>query len=63
MTARSLLVVGSVAVDDIDGPFGWQRDQLGGSASFISVAASYFTDKAAVVHMRAARSEVTRENN
>ncbi len=49
MTARSLLVVGSVAVDDIDGPFGWQRDQLGGSASFISVAASYFTDKAAVV--------------
>ncbi|HEY8147155.1 MAG TPA: PfkB family carbohydrate kinase [Kofleriaceae bacterium] len=49
MTGRSLLVVGSVAVDDIDGPFGWQRDQLGGSASFISVAASYFTDKAAVV--------------
>jgi sugar/nucleoside kinase (ribokinase family) len=49
VTGRSLLVVGSVAVDDIDGPFGWQRDQLGGSASFISVAASYFTDKAAVV--------------
>jgi sugar/nucleoside kinase (ribokinase family) len=40
---RSLLVVGSVAVDDIDGPFGMQRDLLGGSASFISVAASYFT--------------------
>jgi sugar/nucleoside kinase (ribokinase family) len=49
VTGHSLLVVGSVAVDDIDGPFGWQRDQLGGSASFISVAASYFTDKAAVV--------------
>jgi sugar/nucleoside kinase (ribokinase family) len=46
---RSLLVVGSVAVDDIDGPYGWQRDQLGGSASFISVAASYFTRKASVV--------------
>lgn len=40
---RSLLVVGSVAVDDIDGPFGMQRDLLGGSASFIAVAASYFT--------------------
>ena len=49
MSGRSLLVVGSVAVDDIDGPYGWQRDQLGGSASFIAVAASYFTDKAAVV--------------
>ncbi len=49
MTGRSLLVVGSVAVDDIDGPFGWQRDQLGGSASFIAVAASYFTGKAAMV--------------
>ena len=49
MTARSLLVVGSVAVDDIDGPYGWQRDQLGGSASFISVAASYFTPRTAMV--------------
>ena len=49
MTARSLLVVGSVAVDDIDGPFGWQRDQLGGSASFIGVAASYFTSDIALV--------------
>ena len=49
MTGRSLLVVGSVAVDDIDGPYGWQRDQLGGSASFIGVAASYFTPQASVV--------------
>ena len=46
---RSLLVVGSVAVDDIDGPFGMQRDLLGGSASFISVAASYFTSKVSLV--------------
>jgi len=30
---RSLLVVGSVALDDIDGPFGLHRDLLGGSAS------------------------------
>ncbi|HTE49842.1 MAG TPA: PfkB family carbohydrate kinase [Kofleriaceae bacterium] len=46
---RSVLVVGSVAVDDIDGPTGMQRDLLGGSASFISVAASYFTRKVALV--------------
>jgi len=49
VSGRSLLVVGSVAVDDIDGPFGWQRDQLGGSASFIGVAASYFTPEVALV--------------
>ncbi|HLU66354.1 MAG TPA: PfkB family carbohydrate kinase, partial [Kofleriaceae bacterium] len=46
---RSLLVVGSVAVDDIDGPYGLQRDLLGGSASFISVAASYFSRNVAMV--------------
>ena len=46
---RSLLVVGSVALDDIDGPFGMHRDLLGGSASFIARAASYFTKKVAVV--------------
>lgn len=46
---RSLLVVGSVALDDIDGPTGMHRDLLGGSASFFSVAASYFTDKVSVI--------------
>jgi sugar/nucleoside kinase (ribokinase family) len=46
---RSLLVVGSVALDDIDGPFGMHRDLLGGSASFIARAASYFTKHVAVV--------------
>jgi sugar/nucleoside kinase (ribokinase family) len=45
----SLLVVGSVAVDDIDGPYGWQRGLLGGSASFIAVAASYFSSRVATV--------------
>jgi hypothetical protein len=30
---RSLLIVGSVAFDDIDGPFGMHKDLLGGSAS------------------------------
>ncbi len=46
---RSLLVVGSVALDDIDGPFGFHKDLLGGSASFIARAASYFTRNVAVV--------------
>ena len=46
---RSLLVIGSVALDDIDGPFGLHKDLLGGSASFIARAASYFTKQVAVV--------------
>ena len=46
---RSVLVVGSVALDDIDGPFGMHRDLLGGSASFIARAASYFTKDVSVV--------------
>jgi sugar/nucleoside kinase (ribokinase family) len=39
----SLLVVGSLAFDTIETPFGVAKDALGGSATFISVAASYFT--------------------
>jgi sugar/nucleoside kinase (ribokinase family) len=46
---RSLLVVGSVALDDIDGPFGLKTDLLGGSASFIARAAAYFTRNVAVI--------------
>src|SRR5690349_9571338 len=46
---RSLLVVGSVAFDDIDGPFGLHKDLLGGSASFIARAAAYFTRNVSVV--------------
>jgi sugar/nucleoside kinase (ribokinase family) len=46
---RSLLVVGSVALDDIDGPYGLHQDVLGGSASFFSLAASYFTEKVAMI--------------
>lgn len=38
-----LLVVGSVAIDSIETPFGKVKDALGGSAMYISVAASYFT--------------------
>ena len=46
---RSLLIVGSVAFDDIDGPFGMHENLLGGSASFISRAASYFTRDVSVI--------------
>ena len=42
MEKPSVLVVGSVALDDVDGPFGPHPDVLGGSASFFAVAASYF---------------------
>lgn len=38
-----LLVVGSVAFDSVETPFGRVKDALGGSAIYISVAASYFT--------------------
>jgi sugar/nucleoside kinase (ribokinase family) len=46
---RSLLVVGSLALDDVDGPFGLHRDLLGGSTSFIARAASYFTRHVSIV--------------
>ncbi len=38
----SLLVVGSVALDTIETPFGRAADTLGGSATFFSAAASFF---------------------
>ena len=40
----SLLVVGSVAFDSVKTPFGVRDDILGGSATYFSTAASYFTD-------------------
>ena len=48
MSAR-VLVVGSVALDDIDGPFGRHPEVLGGSASYFCVAASYFTPQVSLV--------------
>jgi sugar/nucleoside kinase (ribokinase family) len=39
----SLLVVGSVALDSVETPFGRVENALGGSAVYISTAASYFT--------------------
>ncbi len=40
----SLLVVGSVAYDGIETPFGKTDRILGGSATYISLASSYFTE-------------------
>lgn len=40
----SLLVVGSVAFDSVKTPFGEAEEILGGSATYFSTAASYFTD-------------------
>jgi sugar/nucleoside kinase (ribokinase family) len=39
----SVLVVGSVALDSIETPFGSAKNALGGSATYIAAAASYFT--------------------
>src|SRR4051794_22163915 len=39
----SLLVVGSVAFDEVETPFGKCEKMLGGSASHFSISASYFT--------------------
>ena len=39
----SLLVVGSVALDSVQTPFGEAEEVLGGSAVYFSVAASFFT--------------------
>src|SRR5207253_10345394 len=40
----SLLVVGSVAFDAVETPFGKRDRMLGGSASHFSISASFFTD-------------------
>jgi sugar/nucleoside kinase (ribokinase family) len=39
----SLLVVGSIAIDTVETPWGRQADLLGGSASHFSLAARFFT--------------------
>jgi sugar/nucleoside kinase (ribokinase family) len=40
----SILVVGSVAYDDVTSPSGSVKDILGGAATYFSLAASYFTE-------------------
>ena len=44
----TILVFGTVAYDDVETPSGARTRQLGGSASYFAVAASYFTDVAIV---------------
>ncbi len=41
----SLLVIGSLAFDDIETPFGHSDNTLGGSSTYIALSASYFTDE------------------
>jgi sugar/nucleoside kinase (ribokinase family) len=45
----SVLVVGSLAIDNIETPFGSTRNAVGGSAVYISVAASYFVSPVRLV--------------
>ena len=40
MPPQSLLIVGSIAFDDLDMPSGQHRDVLGGAATYSSLAAS-----------------------
>jgi len=49
----SVLVVGSVAYDSIETPFGSRDEVVGGAATYFSLAASHFTD----VHVVAAVGE------
>lgn len=45
----SLLVVGSMAFDDIETPFGKSDKIIGGAATYISYAASYFSNDVRIV--------------
>ncbi len=45
----SVLVVGSIALDSVETPFGRVDEALGGSATYIALAASYFTAPVRVV--------------
>lgn len=40
----SILVVGSIALDDVETPFGKREGALGGAAVYFGLAASYFTE-------------------
>ena len=44
-----LLIVGTVAFDAIETPFGKTDKILGGAATFIGLAASYFESDSAIV--------------
>ena len=42
MTAQPVLIVGSVAFDDVETPAGRRERSLGGSANYFAMAASHF---------------------
>lgn len=42
-SSSPVLIVGSVALDSVQTPFGNHRDMLGGSATYFSIAASHFS--------------------
>ncbi|VVC71844.1 putative sugar kinase [uncultured archaeon] len=44
MAGNRLVIVGSMALDDIKTPFGEARDALGGTATYAGIAASLFSD-------------------
>ncbi len=39
---KQILVIGSVALDTIESPYGYSKEVLGGSATFFSISASFF---------------------
>lgn len=45
----SLLTIGTVAFDDIETPFGRAEKIVGGAATYIALAASYYTDQLKIV--------------
>jgi len=45
----SLLIVGSLAFDNIQTPFGNSDDTLGGSATYVALSAAYFSDEIKLV--------------
>jgi sugar/nucleoside kinase (ribokinase family) len=45
----SLLIIGSLAFDDIETPFGRSDNTLGGSSTYIALSASYFTEPISMV--------------
>jgi len=45
----SILIVGSLAFDDIETPFGQSLNTLGGSSTYIALSSSYFTDNVQLV--------------
>jgi len=45
----AILIVGSLAFDDIETPFGSSMNTLGGSSTYIALSASYFSDSIQMV--------------